>query len=211
MPTLTRTIFHLKLIQKARDRFFPGSARYWEKRYKNNGHSGAGSYHGNAVYKAAFLNSFVKEKRIRSVLELGCGDGNQIRYFEFEAYTGVDVSPTAVARCKKLFERDDTKVFFLYPKHEDGLFSLQAELVISLDVIYHLVEDDVYTKYMYDLFSLAERFVIIYAWDIDEARKYHVRHRHFSKWIVENIPDFKLIDRVIKAGYCDFFVYERVG
>lgn len=63
---------------------------------------------------------------------------------------------------------------------------------------------------MFDLFSSAKRFVIIYAWDVEEARKYHVRHRCFSKWVLENAPDFKLVEQIIKEPYCDFFVYERV-
>ena len=62
---------------------------------------------------------------------------------------------------------------------------------------------------MNDLFSSAGRFVIIYAWDVEEAKKYHVRHRQFSKWILENVPHFKLVGRVMKESYCDFFVYER--
>ena len=133
----------LKFIQKARNQFFPGSKKYWEKRYKNNGHSGNGSYAEKAIYKASFLNRFVKENKVADVLELGCGDGNQVRYFTFNKYAGVDVSPTAVARCKKLFEKDDSKNFFLYPRERKAVFSLKADLVISLDVIYHLVEDEV--------------------------------------------------------------------
>jgi SAM-dependent methyltransferase len=199
----------VKLRQKLRNRFFPGSAVYWEKRYRNNGHSGNGSYAAHAAYKASFLNHFVKEKKINRVIELGCGDGNQIRYFEFEQYTGIDVSTAAIRRCKKLFERDEAKSFFLYPAH-DVQFSLKAELAISLDVIYHLVEDEVYMKYMYDLFSSAEKFVIIYAWDVEGGKNYHVRHRQFSKWVSENIRDFKLIERVVKEPFCDFFVYQRL-
>ena len=31
-----------------------------------------------AAFKADFLNGFVIEKNVESVLELGCGDGNQL-------------------------------------------------------------------------------------------------------------------------------------
>src|SRR5690242_8181522 len=65
---------------------FPGSTVYWERRYQNKGNSGVGSYGEKAIYKANFLNAFVAEKEIKSVIELGCGDGNQLGYFKFREY-----------------------------------------------------------------------------------------------------------------------------
>lgn len=87
----------------------------------------------------------------------------------------------------------------------------KPELSLSLDVIYHLVEDKVYEKYMHDLFSLASRYVIIYAWDTEERKNYHVRHRNFSKWIRNNIAGFQLKDRITQSPYCDFFIYEKIS
>ena len=74
---------------------------------------------------------------------------------------------------------------------------LQSELVRSLDVIYHLVEDDIYEKHMRDVFDAATRFVIIYS-DNEEAPRIvlHVRHRRFSDWIHENRPDWRLFRHI---------------
>ena len=38
----------------------------------------------------------------------------------------------------------------------------RAELALSLDVIYHLVEDTVYESYMGQLFDSATKYVIVY-------------------------------------------------
>jgi hypothetical protein len=54
------------------------SARYWERNYARGGTSGLGSYHALAEAKAAFLNDFVRIRQIGSVIEFGCGDGNQL-------------------------------------------------------------------------------------------------------------------------------------
>nr|BFF27640.1 hypothetical protein GCM10025732_56050 [Glycomyces mayteni] len=57
---------------------FPGSAAYWEKRYADGGNSGGGSRGTNAEFKAEVLNKFTAEHGIESVIEFGCGDGEQL-------------------------------------------------------------------------------------------------------------------------------------
>jgi SAM-dependent methyltransferase len=196
-----------KMIKKARNFIFPGSALYWEKRYHRNGTSGSGSYGKSAEYKAEFLNRFVKNRHIQSVIEFGCGDGNQATQFDFPSYIGLDISRTAIEKCTRLFKEDHAKRFFIRDKNTTGL---KAELAISLDVIYHLIEEEVYEYYMMNLFASATKYVIIYAWDVEEEKKYHVRHRKFTQWIERNIADFQLIERTTKSSYCDFFIYKKI-
>ena len=157
----------------------------------------------------------MKEHSFSKIIEFGCGDGNQLQYFNFPAYIGLDVSPSAIQKCKSIFVEDESKEFFLYPPENSlkkkGFFT--SPLTISLDVIFHLVEDEVFEKYMYDLFEASSDFVIIYAWDVDDELKFHVRQRHFSKWIDENITGFSLKE-IIKSDaeekFCDFFIYEKI-
>jgi Methionine biosynthesis protein MetW len=58
------------------DRTAFSSGDYWESRYRAGGTSGAGSYGLLAAFKADFINAFVTDNGIASVLDLGCGDGN---------------------------------------------------------------------------------------------------------------------------------------
>lgn len=202
------------LIKKSLNHSFPGSAAYWEKRYRKNGNSGKGSYGKNAQYKAAILNRFVAENNISKVIEFGCGDGNQLKQFQFPSYIGLDVSPTAIQKCKDIFKDDPAKSFFLY---NDKTFAgnagtFKASLSLSLDVIYHLVEDEIFEAYMHHLFSASTGYVIIYAWDVAEGKKYHVRHRNFTLWIENNIHGFQLTERIksdIWDNFCDFFIYRK--
>jgi SAM-dependent methyltransferase len=199
------------LIRESRNIMFPGSGSYWEHRYRKNGNSGIGSYGDIALYKAAIVNKFVEGKNIKKVIELGCGDGNQLKQFQFPRYIGFDVSPTAIEICKNIFNKDSTKNFFLYNEKTiaGAVSDFKPELALSLDVIYHLVEDSVYKKYMHQLFSAPTQYVIIYAWDVDLEKNYHVRHRKFTKWIDANITDFQLIETVSKSSFCDFFIYSK--
>ncbi len=196
------------LLNKTNNASFPGSVNYWENRYRKNGNSGAGSYGIKAAYKAAVINQLVEEKNIKKVIELGCGDGNQLKQFHFSEYIGLDVSLTAIRKCEEIFKDDTSKKFFLY-EPESIPENFISDLSLSLDVIYHLVEDDVFETYLQNLFSLSSKYVIVYAWNVEEATKYHVRHRKFTKWISENVSGFQLIDSISKDGFCDFFIYEK--
>ncbi len=194
-------------------RKFVSSAGYWENRYRTNGTSGQGSQGSNAVYKAGILNKFVLENKIKSVIEFGCGDGVQLSYFNFKTYIGLDISTVAIAKCTSQYKDDNSKTFMLYSGKEGFEETLlRSELALSLDVIYHLVEDDVYGTYMSKLFLHASRFVIIYAWDLSESKKFHVKHRKFTDWIAFNQPGWQLI-KVIAApsmsGLSDFYIYEK--
>lgn len=197
---------------------FPGSAAYWEKRYRAGGNSGVGSYGFFAEFKAEVLNGFVASKKIQRVIEFGCGDGNQLTLARYPDYLGFDVSGTAISQCKKCFASDRAKAFRLVQDYRGD----QADLTLSLDVLYHLVEDRVFEQYVRQLFEASTRFVIIYASDTDENpadQVEHVRHREFTHWIQQHLPHWKLVEHVPnrypyqgdyhKGSFADFFIYEK--
>ena len=144
-----------------RARQFVSSKDYWSKRYRRGDTSGAGSYGALARFKAATLNKIVREFECQTVIELGCGDGEQLRLADYPSYVGVDVAPEAVNICRSKFAADTSKVFW-------GLDDLQDcgrhfDISLSIDVIFHLVEDDVFDYYMRKLCSLSRDLVVIYS------------------------------------------------
>jgi hypothetical protein len=195
---------------------FRNSQSYWENRYAAAGTSGVGSYDVQARYKADFINDFVRENAITSVIEFGCGDGNQLELAEYPLYLGIDVAALAIKRCLESFPDDGSKSFMTYDVRTfaDRARFVHADLALSLDVVFHLVEDDVYDAYMRALFNAADRFVIIYARDRDEAPalKRHVRWRKFTPWIERYAAGWALSR--FEAGphteYQDFHVFARV-
>ena len=202
----------------------PLSHLYWEARYVLGGTSGPGSYGELAQFKARALNDFVEENDIDSVVEFGCGDGTQLELASYPRYVGLDVSRQAVRMCHERFEQDHSKSFFLYDPacfvdHHD-LFS--ADLALSLDVIYHLVEDSIFTAYMTHLFEAADQFVAIYSSNSRErSLALHVRHRPFTDWIANHAKGWQLLKTVINshapsrklsAGTpYDLFIYENIS
>lgn len=197
---------------------FKNSADYWERRYRRGGNSGAGSYNQLAQFKADFLNDFVARNEVRTVIEFGSGDGAQLKLADYPSYVGVDVSRTAVAAARRLFADDPTKAIL---HSSDAPRDLNADLSLSLDVIYHLVEDAVFETYMRDLFDAGSRFVIIYSSNVDEPDSNpHVRHRRFTDWVDRARPDFMLSERIRNpfpfdasdpdnTSFADFYVFAR--
>jgi hypothetical protein len=196
---------------RARDDF-EGSASYWDRRYRIGSDSGAGSYGRTAVRKAAFVNSFIAKHGIRSVIEFGCGDGNQLSLARYPRYLGLDVSQEAVRTCQRRFDGDPTKAFKPVGEYDGE----RAELALSLDVIFHLVEDAVFDDYMRLAFDAAERYVIVFSSNTNRRTpvdRPHVRHRRFTDWIA-NRQDWRALEqpraRWSVRRRASFFVFERV-
>lgn len=202
---------------------FRGPQHYWERRYASGGDSGPGSYGQLAAFKARVLNDFVKDRGVRSVVEFGCGDGHQLSLADYPEYTGIDVSPSAIARCQARFAGDVTKRFVLIDPESADDRAFSADLALSLDVVYHLVEDRLFEQHMNALFRSASKYVVIYSSDHannDAAQPAHVRHRAVSAWVAAHQPAWRLDRRIanpypftgdVRAGsHSDFLIYQRV-
>lgn len=181
-----------------RRRRYPGSATFWERRYRVGGISGPGSYGKFAEFKAEVLNDFVATNDVGSLIEFGCGDGNQLSLARYPRYVGLDVSPSAIRKCADMFRDDSSKQFFVYPSDTvtPGTPPFLCDLALSIDVIFHLTEDAVFEKYMEDLFASATRFVVIYSSDSDERpnllKSPHIKHRPVRRYISERFGHWEL-------------------
>lgn len=196
---------------------FPGSKQYWINRYNTGINSGPGSYNKLGKFKAEIINDFVKKHNISTIIEFGCGDGNQLSYAQYPFYLGFDISNKALEICKERFKEDSAKTFKLMEEYAGE----KADLTLSLDVIYHLIEDHIYDAYMERLFDAAKRFVIIYSSNKNENtpdQPQHILHRKFSSWVDQKMPKWELIHYIpnrfpfrgnAKDGsFSDFFIYE---
>jgi len=195
------------------------SAGYWENRYASGGNSGAGSYERLSEFKADVINDFVVQNGINRAIEWGFGDGNQLKLLKIPEFIGMDVSLTAIAQAKETFRLDQSKSF-----HHNSEFhpAQSSELAMSLDVIYHLIEDAVFEQYMSAVFDSSTNWVIIYAsnYSADYTLGHHVKHRKFSDWVETNRPAFKLLKHIPNkypfdekspndTSFADFYLYGK--
>jgi SAM-dependent methyltransferase len=190
------------------------SEKYWIDRYAAGRNSGSGSYNHLAEFKAEILNNFVDTQQVRSVIEYGCGDGNQLKLANYPQYIGFDVSPGAIALCQQIFAGDPSKGFKLAKDYDNE----RAELTLSLDVLYHLIEDSVFESYLTRLFDSATKYVIIYSSNKDEQQSLsHIKHRKFTQWVEQNCQQWELIQHIPnrypdngnheQTSFADFYIY----
>jgi hypothetical protein len=180
---------------------------YWNERYKKGETSGKGSYNDYAKFKAKIINDILKNNNINNVIDFGCGDGNQLNLYDLDQieYHAYDVSKSLI---NKLRIQYPLYKFYYY---EDKMLIPSCDLTMSIDVIYHLVEEDIYQNYLKLLFEKSNNYVLIYSTNYDHDPKNHIKHRIFTKDIEENIVNFKLINQV-KNEYninADFFLYKK--
>lgn len=179
------------------------SKEYWENRYKSGGNSGAGSQGALANYKAQIINEFVEKNNIQTVCELGCGD-IQFTLYNIPKFTGYDVS-------KYIIERN--KINFTQHKFTDSINDLDVyDLTMSLDVILHLIEEDVYQEYMKNLFKLSNKYVLIYSPNRDEILGgVHNKYRKFLPDVPQNFQLIEFIENPHKGilTQADFFIFKK--
>ena len=184
------------------------SKNYWNDRYVKGQNSGTGSYNKLAQFKADVINDFLGRNQIKSIVDYGVGDGNQLKLFNIEnlIYTGIDVSEFIISKCKEEFKDDKAKRFI----HVDNIDNeLKADLILSFGVIYHLIEEGVYKKYMENLFRLSKKYVIIYAPNINYNEAVHVKKREFIEYIFDNYTTFNLIKRIKGSIGCPFYIFQK--
>ena len=154
------------------------------------------------------------------MVEFGCGDGQQLALYDFPEYLGLDVSKTILTSCISQFEDDKTKSFKKYCPESFVLDKLY-DLSISIDVLYHLIEQEIFEKHLTDLFEASSRWVVIYSCNFDKSGlAAHVRPRKFTDFVQDNFREFHLVNHTanpypieehgLKNGsWSDFFVYQK--
>jgi glycosyltransferase involved in cell wall biosynthesis len=208
-----------RVLAMLRKRRFRSSSQYWEQRYRVGESSGVGSYGRLAEYKAGVLNRFFAEHNIHKVADFGCGDGNQLKLLNCPEYLGLDVSPAAVQKCRASYRHDRTKAFLVNtgPEAIAEVRAFGPELTMSLDVIYHLVEDDTFERYLTNLFEVSSRYVVIYSTNFDKRYDFpHQLDRKFTDYVRTHMPGWRLLE-VLANPYkgsdtqSDFYIYEKRG
>jgi len=202
-----------KLQIKFRKWRYPGGIAYWERRYASGGNSGSGSSGLLAAYKAEIVNQFVKKQGIQSVLELGCGDGQQLQLAQYPQYTGLDVSPSSIETCKRVFSSDATKKFDLYDPFQFNPLEYQSNMSLSMEVIFHLTEENTYQLYLKHLFSCAQQWVVIFASNTDDNTGGIFPHFKPRQFLPDIPPGWELHQHLPNPHFdisiSEFFIFEK--
>ena len=192
------------------------TVEYWNMRYKNGKGSGKGSRGELLEYKANTINNIINEFDIQDIIDFGCGDGELSNLIDVEYYVGIDSSFEAVAICrsKKLYDRcRDVFGARIFINDINLSWTAQADMTMSIDVIFHLVNEREYLQHLLSLFQHSTKYVLIYSSDKEEdVDRGHVKHRKCTRTINELFPDWKLLRKIDNKypdqSFSDFYLYE---
>ena len=194
---IIRELFRSKITKK-----FINSSQYWEDRYYYGGNSGSGSYYKNAAEKADYLNAKIDQFDIDTIVDIGCGDGNNLKLFKIQNYYGFDVSKTIISQNKREFKNDRSKQFLIIDENFDKNLSnirnqknIKKIICVSFDVIGHLVEDEIYDNQLKSFDLVNPDYLIISNFDVE--REYdlsvpHIKGRNYSRDLLNR--GWKLVD-----------------
>ena len=176
----------------------PLSTQFWCDRYARGEPDSAANLYGD------FLPQFLKSRKVTTVLDYGCGDGHQTRFFlgACPVYVGIDPSPHAIELCRKRIpcrQSGDHTCFFLTVDE----FSLEVrwDVTLSLNVLPFLDEKEVRTDYVRRLFTWSHLYVVVF---------YPVHHRRrpsVLQWIESEFRGWR-VNHETDSG---FVVYKRVA
>lgn len=109
---------------------------YWGKNASGSGTSGTGSTVKITQQYRAFLEYFIKQHGVTSVVDAGCGDWSFSQKIDWNgaSYLGIDISTVVIEDVKQRYETETTK--FQMGDITEELPA--ADLLICKDVLQHL-------------------------------------------------------------------------
>lgn len=198
---------------------------YWQQHYESGGTSGRGSQGEFAEWKADVVNQVVRHCDVTTVLDVGCGDGQQAALIDVPRYLGIDVSQAAVQIAQSRNRHDRSKRFDLW--HEGEPFPAgMYDMVMSLEVLMHILEERMFTETLSGIFASAREVVVLQVPlvpMVNYGPGMHDKHRAILPYLAEHLGPFSLTQIVMhpsaspreraRAGIgemaSDFLVFRR--
>jgi SAM-dependent methyltransferase len=110
--------------------------KLWGTNAEGEGHSGSGSTMKSTVVYRAYLQAFLKEHHIRSVVDAGCGDWESTQAIDWTGidYKGYDIVEAVIAKNRKRFAAPNIH-FYVADILETNLPA--ADLLLGKHVLQH--------------------------------------------------------------------------
>ena len=151
-------------------------------------------------FKINFLNRFIRQNDIVSVIQFGTDDAKLMHRLKIGAHMIVDPSPRRLELCGA--------------PGQDMVAAGAADLTLSIDTIHLLNEDREYNAHIRNLFDTARTYVVIHGSEFGPA--WAPVARRFTAHVARYFPAWRLAAHVpmpfppaIAGG--DFFAYARNG
>ena len=175
--------------------------KFWNNRYKNGGDSGFGSY-GYPLYRKLAL---LRDLDINSIAEIGCGDfhfGNKLlEQYPGVKYTGQDISEVILEKNKEKFP---------IPRFIDNVDKLpEADLLLCMDVLFHVVDDKEYEKLIFTLKKKWTKYLALTSYEKEDKSERISKHLNIRKFDPSIFGEPIVREIVEEDGEMYFYLFKR--
>jgi 2-polyprenyl-3-methyl-5-hydroxy-6-metoxy-1,4-benzoquinol methylase len=117
-----------------------------------------------------FLQTFVEENNIKRILDLGCGDFNLMKHFNFKniEYLGMDLIYELIEKNNVNYSTHNIK--FIHTKIHDYKFEDNCDLIICKDVLQHWSN-----KNVFEFLKLIKNYKYCLLINDYENKKYNIK------------------------------------
>tara|TARA_Y100000590_G_scaffold22971_1_gene26420 strand:+ start:7951 stop:8643 length:693 start_codon:yes stop_codon:yes gene_type:complete len=152
-----RTLFISFLSDKNKFKFIYKN-KYWQN-IENGSLSGSGSNEDTTKNLIKELSTFVKDKEIKTILDIPCGDWRWISKINLDGkrYIGADIVPDLITENTKKYTNDNVKFKCLDLKTD---ILPNSDLIIVRDLLFHLTIQDI-EKCLKNIFKHNFKFIAI--------------------------------------------------
>ena len=162
---------------------------YWSERYKSGRSSGTGSEGVEAEWKREVIRFLIETHSVKSILDIGCGDGQLmfpiLRERDDIDYLGVDIAKPVIDAHIESPPETDSKVRFKCMDACEGLNLNQSfDLVIMMDVLFHVRSDIRHHKIMQAFYTSFNRVGLISYWNEGIRSIDHAEHCFYREVFV---------------------------
>lgn len=168
---------------------------YWEERYKNGGNSGEGSRGQHREWKWQILESTIVD--IDNVIDVGCGDLAFMEGKNIKNYTGIDISKTII--------KDNELKYpywkFICSSADNYINELNGYVVFCHDILFHIIDDDVYYSILDNLTRYSNKYISIYTWHKNPIAWYNIKSHLYGS---SKYQKYRLLDN-------DFHIFNENG
>jgi 2-polyprenyl-3-methyl-5-hydroxy-6-metoxy-1,4-benzoquinol methylase len=155
---------------------------YWDKRYSSGGTSGEGSIGFLRDFKWDVIEKHVG--KVSDVIDVGCGDLSFWDGRDCDKYVGIDGSEVIIQ--KNMLKRPNWNFVVSYSDNEMISMLYQADVVFCFDMLFHIMDDEVYEKTIENLARFSKKYIFIYTWDVNPFEN--------ISYIKECISNLKFLD-----------------
>ncbi len=177
------------------------SQKFWDDRYSSgmtSGDNGAGPLKD---WQWEVLTKVAGE--IDDVIDVGCGD---LRFWqdkdgmirECKKYTGIDISQFMIEKHSRIFKIFDRPEWtFIHSPADVYIEGLHARIVVCLNMLYHILNEDVFNNILKNLSLYSDEWVFINTWEISPWEDKTTDNYYQKYWALDKyvVPGFTLADK----------------